>query len=134
MILTLECASYNVRPSGNGRLVVELEGVSDTPTEVLDETLPRLFKKDVAALLGVRPCTIDRWRTAKRNPIPCHKGGDGRVRFKKSEVMAWATNGEGASAAHARSKIDALFPNRRYLLCQNPHLTKSKRRLKPSAK
>jgi excisionase family DNA binding protein len=47
-----------------------------------------LTRKEVAARFGVDPRTIDNWRFKYDMPHYCVGG---QVRFKESEVEAWAT-------------------------------------------
>jgi len=48
--------------------------------------------QDVAAYFGVVRQTVHRWMAAKENPIPHHRPGGGRARFRSQEVIEWATD------------------------------------------
>jgi|GEM_PF-1874791 len=109
MAITIECESYNVKAGPNGRLVLELAGVSDTLTT--PDNLPRLDKRDVAGRLSVTVPTVERWMRAKTNPIPYRKIGK-LVRFHAHEIDTWTTSGQGPASRHARGRINLLSPRK----------------------
>ena len=60
------------------------------PSLKQQQVAPRwLTSEDVAALLDVSPRTVEQWRLLGSGP-PYHKFANGRVGYRKAEVLAWA--------------------------------------------